>query len=101
MIHVSCDRCKRMIETGCEPRFVVRIEVDRVLEPAITDQSEEDRDYLSEIDQAIETMDPDDGFGGHDEPLRCTYDLCAECFERFSRDPLAAESTMRFGYSHN
>jgi len=101
MIHVSCDRCKRMIETGCEQRFVVRIEVDQVLEPTTTDQSDEDRDYLRELDQAIEAMDLDDGFGGHDEPLRRTYDLCAECLERFLRDPLATESTVHFGYSHN
>jgi hypothetical protein len=101
MMHFSCDRCKRMIETGSEPRFVVRIEVDAVLEPLATGRADEDRDYLKEIDEAIEAMDPDEGYCDPDEPLRRTYDLCAECYQRFVRDPLAAESTMHFGFSHN
>jgi hypothetical protein len=46
-------------------------------------------------------MDLDEEFYDQDEPLRRTYDLCAECYERFIRDPLAAESTVHFGFSHN
>jgi hypothetical protein len=101
MIHFSCDRCKRMIDPACEPRFVVRIEFDMVLESPVTDQCEEDRDYLNEIDQAIEAMDLEHGFCEQDGPLRHTYDLCAECYERVLRDPLAVESSMHFGFSHN
>lgn len=101
MIHFSCDRCKRRIDAGCEPRFVVRIEVDAVLEPAATDQADEDRDYLKEIDEALEGMDLDDGFCDQEAPLRRTYDLCADCYQRFLRDPLSVETTMHFGFSHN
>jgi hypothetical protein len=49
-----------MIEAGSEPRFVVRIEVDAVLESEPTDRHEEDRDYLKEIEEAIEAMDLDE-----------------------------------------
>jgi hypothetical protein len=101
MIHFSCDRCKRMIETDHEPRCVVRIEVDVVLEPSAVNQGDEDRDYLNEIDGAILAMDLDDGFCDPDGPLRRSYDLCPECYQRFLRDPLGTESNMHFGFSHN
>ena len=101
MIHYSCDRCKRMIDPDCETRYVVTIETDAVLQPLEDNDSADDRDYLTEIDQAIEKIDLDREVDDPDGPLRRSYDLCSLCYRKFIRDPLSAEVTMRVGYSHN
>ena len=101
MLHYSCDRCQRMIDANCESRYVVRIEIDWVLEPQVIEPCEEDRDYLEEIDQSLEAADQDreQEFYEHQGPLRQCYDLCEECYQQFLRDPLAADSARHFDFS--
>ena len=102
MIQYWCDRCKRMIDPNSETRHVVTIETDAVLEPMTVDQPDDDRDYLTEIHEAIEAMDLDDEvYEDPDEPLRQTFDLCPECFRKFISDPFSVEKTTHFEFSHN
>ncbi len=62
MIHYSCDRCKRMIDSARETRHVVKIETQTVIESPL-ESGDPDRDYLQEIDEMLECLDLDDDPG--------------------------------------
>jgi hypothetical protein len=101
MIHYSCDRCKRRIDPAREIRHVVTIELQTILEPTETDELEEDRDYLYEIDDLLESMDLDSEECSIDDVRRRRYDLCTECYRKYLSDPLGTELPMQVGFSHN
>jgi hypothetical protein len=102
MIHYSCDRCKRRIDPAKEIRHVVRVEVQAVLEPLLDDDLEDDRDHLVEIDDLLDAMDLDeDEFLQDDLPQQLRFDLCAECYRRYIRDPLGLEPSLNVGFSSN
>ena len=106
MIHYSCDRCKRMIDTEQEVRHIVKIEVQSVVEPLVDDdgldENEDDRDHLLEIHEMLEAMDPEDIEEGLEADERTlSFDLCSECYRKFIRNPLGIETTVRVGFSHN
>lgn len=102
MIHYSCDRCKRMIDATHEVRHVVKIETQAVVEPLVTDESEDDRDHLAEIHEMLESMDLDDEQLDMDEEHRkLSYDLCSDCYRKYIQDPLGTEVPLHVGFSHN
>jgi hypothetical protein len=107
MIHYSCDRCKRELEPS-ELRYVVKLELQAVLEPAVCNEHEDDRDYLGELNDQIECEDLEDfdeDFDAEDlseEPARQHhYDLCPRCAKELQRNPLGRETHLRFGFSQN
>lgn len=101
MIHYSCDRCKRMIDPAHEVRYLIKIETHAVLEPVETDEPDDDRDHLTEIHDALADLDLDDEDCAGDEPQRLSFDLCGPCYRRYLQDPLATETLMHVGFSHN
>lgn len=102
MIHYSCDRCKRMIDPTREIRHVVHIESQAVLDPLPSDELDEDRDQLLELDELLQSLDLDDEDSLLDEaPQQLRFDLCSDCFRRFMQDPLGVESALRVGFSSN
>lgn len=101
MIHYSCDRCKRIIDTAKEPRYVLKIEAQAVLEPLSEDELEDDRDHLLEIHETLEAMDLDNEEIEPAESMRKTYDLCAKCYQKLLRDPLGTEAARHLGFSRN
>jgi hypothetical protein len=102
MIHYSCDRCKRMIDPAKEIRHTVRVEVQAVLDPGPSDELDDDRDQLLEIDELLQAIDLDDEDALLDDgPQQLRFDLCADCFRRFIQAPLGAESAMNVGFSSN
>ncbi len=103
MLHYSCDRCQCMIDVDRESRYVVRIEIDWVLEPEPIESCEDDRDYLEEIDQSLAAEDPNQAQESyqHQGPLRRCYDLCKKCYQQFLRDPLAVDNARHFDFSSN
>lgn len=102
MIHYSCDRCGRTIDTAHEVRHVVKIEVHAALEAPATDERDDDRDHLLEIHEMLESIDLDDEqlFEVDDHRELC-FDLCPDCYHKYLQDPLGAESSMHVGFSHN
>jgi len=102
MIHYSCDRCKRRIDSAKEIRHVVRVEVQAVLEPLLDDDFEDDRDHLLEIDDLLDAMDLDEEeFLQDDLPQQLRFDLCSDCYRRYIRDPLGLEPSLNVGFSSN
>ena len=99
MIHYSCDRCKRLIETDDELRYVVRFEVQANF--GDEELFSQGASHLLEMDDLLEDAEPeqpaiDDEFDGCQR-----FDLCSECYAAFRSDPLGRTSTRPVGFSDN
>jgi hypothetical protein len=102
MIHYTCDRCRKVIETEHETRFIVRIEVQATSQDADFDQ-EAELVHLKAIEDIIDQLERDEG----DEEIspeiltRREFDLCSKCYEAYVQNPLAVEPQTHLGFSNN
>ena len=102
MIHHTCDRCKRVIDPEQELRYVVRLEIEAVMDPLHEDEPQDDRDHLLEIDEILERVETADGDAiGEDIYQKRRYDLCPQCYRKFAGNPLGREKKASLGFSHN
>jgi hypothetical protein len=102
MIHFTCDRCKRVIDAEQELRYVVRMEIEAVMDPVHEEEPQDDRDHLLEIDEILERVDASESDAlGDDIYQKRRYDLCPQCFRKFNNNPLAREKKAALGFSHN
>lgn len=103
MIHFSCDRCKRVIDPEQELRYIVRMEIEAVMDPVNEDEPRDDRDHLLEIDEILERVDASECEAISDEVYqKRRFDLCPQCHRKFAGNPLGREKkTASFGFSHN
>ena len=103
MIHHTCDRCKRVIDPEHELRYVVRMEIEVVMDPIHDDEPQDDRDHLHEIDEILERVDVSAGDElGEDLYQKRRYDLCPQCYRKFSASPLGREKkAVALGFSQN
>jgi hypothetical protein len=102
MIHFTCDRCKRVIDSEQELRYVVRMEVEAVMDPIHEGEPQDDRDHLMEIDEILELTDAEESDAvSSDVYHRRRYDLCPQCYRKFKTNPLGREKKASFGFSHN
>ena len=53
----TVDRCRRVIDAEQELRYVVRMEIEAVLDPIHEGEPQDDRDHLLEIDEILERVD--------------------------------------------
>lgn len=101
MIHYTCDCCKRPIDPEGELRYVVRVEVYAAIDPA-TEEDDDDRDHLQEIQDILERLDDaDDPTLGDDVYHQKRYDLCVECRNRYVKNPLGRMAVQGVGFSKN
>jgi len=98
MIHFTCDRCKREIDSDLELRYVVRVEVQAMMEPCEVDV-QDDRDHLLEIQEILERMDDDNV--GDDVYQRRRFDLCPTCYRKYIKNPLGREAVAHLNFSKN
>src|SRR5438876_8523797 len=102
MIHFTCDRCRRVIDAEQELRYVVRMEIEAVMDPIHEHEPADDRDHLLEIDEILERADASECDAiGDDIYQRRRYDLCPQCYRKFTANPLARERKSVLGFSHN
>ena len=102
MIHYSCDRCKREMDPAEDLRYVVKLEVQAAMEPLDTDELEDDRDHLVEIQEILERLEEGDGaLIGEDIYQKRRYDLCPECYRQFIKNPIGREVPAHLGFSPN
>ena len=103
MIHYSCDRCKRTIDPEQALRYLVRIEVEAVMDPLHEGEAPDDRDHLLEIDEILERVDAAESPDiGDDIYQNRRYDLCPQCFRKFMQNPVGREKkTSSLGFSSN
>lgn len=98
MIHYSCDRCKCVIDQD-DLRYLVRIEIEAVMEPIEDHLLDADRDHLMEIDEILESED----LSGVSEQIyqKKRYDLCTSCYRKFLLNPLGRDVKSSAGFSSN
>ena len=102
MIHYSCDRCQRLIEADDEVRYVVRLDVEAKLGENVFARDDEDSDHLLEIHEILERSEAEgDSKLGQEIFARKRFDLCAECYETFQRNPIGREIAKSAGFSQN
>lgn len=102
MIHFTCDRCKRVIDSEQELRYIVKMEIEAVMDPIHENEPQDDRDHLHEIEEILERLDlSDDEALGTDIHHKSRYDLCPSCFRKFSANPLSRDKKPALGFSHN
>jgi hypothetical protein len=100
MIHYSCDRCQRSIDTEAELRYVVRIEVQAALGADVS--TDDDRDHLLEIHEILERADDaNDPLISDEVYRRQRFDLCSDCYRAFLSNPLGHEHNKQLDFSKN
>jgi hypothetical protein len=102
MIHYTCDRCQRTLDSSGDLRYVVKLEIYAAMEPLEVDQAEDDRDHLVEIQEILERLEAGQSPEvGQDVYQKQRYDLCPDCYRRYIRNPLGSEVGAEFGFSPN
>jgi uncharacterized protein YlaI len=102
MIRYFCDLCGREIDPQTEPHFVVRIEIFTALRTPSAKELEEEVDHLEELQQTLENLD-DSQLEEVPESVNKSFrfDLCAECRDRFVKQPLGREPRKMWQFSKN
>lgn len=102
MIRYSCDLCKRDLDCEEDLRYVVKIEVYAAFDPTATNEDDNDRDHLQELQDILECLDQaDDNQIGEDVYQQLRFDLCPQCRKKFLQNPLGRETAKALGFSSN
>lgn len=102
MIHYSCDRCQRLIETEDEIRYVVRLEIQAQMGDDVFANKDEENDHLLEIHEIIERQIDEQGSAVGDEVYRRKrFDLCSQCHQAYLQNPLGLDVSKPVGFSQN
>lgn len=102
MIHFSCDACGKHLDPDEDQRFVVKIEIVQAFDPMDGEADVDDRDYLQEIHEALQTLDAHGLESASDDLCQeLRFDLCAECRKKFSKNPLGRPASKQFDFSKN
>ncbi|MDZ4850648.1 MAG: hypothetical protein SGI77_15285 [Pirellulaceae bacterium] len=101
MIHYSCDRCKREIDPDHDLRYIVRLEIEAAIDQ-LGNEIVDDPDHLGDLEELLESSDDPLTSGLGDELYqRKRYDLCADCYRHYMKNPLGRETSTPFGFSKN
>lgn len=102
MIRYSCDLCKRDIDPQEDLRYVVKMEVFAAFDPTATEETDNDRDHLQEIQDILERLeDAENDQIGDDVYQQLRFDLCPECRRKFVKNPLGRDFVKVFEFSEN
>lgn len=101
MISYSCDRCKRVLDPEADVRYVVSLESYVELHPLDSNEPEDDRDHLLEIEELLERCDSFDDDSAAAKYHKMRFDLCADCHAEFLKNPVGREASAVIGFSNN
>ena len=102
MIHYSCDRCKRQINSVDEFRYTIRMEVRAALDFGDASQDEADQDHLMELHEILESAeDAESDFIDDDLYQQLRFDLCPSCYRKFMRNPVGDKPSVELNFSEN
>ena len=80
MLRYSCDLCGRDLDVHDDLRYVVKMEVYAAFDATASDEDEDDRDHLEEVQDILERMDDvADEQLGEDVYQQLRFDLCPAC----------------------
>ncbi|MEM8946174.1 MAG: hypothetical protein AAGD11_13460 [Planctomycetota bacterium] len=75
------------------------MEVYAALDPS--DEADDDRDHLQEIQEVLEKLDGDAAEVCEEVYHQKRFDLCSECRQHFVRDPLGRPLASHINFSDN
>jgi hypothetical protein len=102
MIRYCCDLCKRDLDPDEDLRYVVKMEIYAAFDPQVTDELEDDRDHLQEIQDILERLGHAESEPiGDDVYKQLRFDLCPECRKKFLKNPLGREIAKALDFSEN
>lgn len=101
MIHYSCDCCKRPIDSRTDLRYVVKLEVQATMDLPELENIEDERDHLLEIEELLDELGETNLEYVDEDYQRRRYDLCAQCYQDYIKNPLGVEKFHRVGFSKN
>jgi len=102
MIRYTCDLCRRELDPEEDLRYVVKLEVYAAFDPAASNEEDDDRDHLQEIQDILERLeDAESEQIGDDVYQQFRFDLCPQCRKKFIKNPLGREPAKAFGFSKN
>lgn len=101
MIHFTCDLCgKEMYEEDRE-HYVACIEIRPAHDGCQLTEDDLDADNLEKVSQLLESGTDPQELEDALAPVRMRIDLCAECRDKFLKDPFNAHATAKFDFSKN
>jgi len=102
MIHYSCDRCKKEIDTEIDLRYQVNIVTQVVLEGSEFVEQDVDPDHLAEVDELLQRVDDEECEQLCEDIYQSRrYDLCSSCFREYKANPLGATPQQQVEFSEN
>lgn len=102
MIRYICDMCGRDIDPEENGHYIVNIEVRPALHPRSSAEGEEEIDHLEELQRLLENLQDDRlELPPAEVSSRFRFDLCAECRERFMKEPLGRHAKKLWQFSKN
>jgi len=102
MISYVCDLCKREMDPEEDLHYVVKMEIYAAFDPNVTQEQDDDRDHLQEIQDILERLEQSDSDQvGEDVYQKLRFDLCPECRKKFLRNPLGRETAKALDFSKN
>ena len=102
MIRYVCDLCKREMDPDEDLHYVVKMEIYAAFDPNVTQEQDDDRDHLEEIQDILERLEASDSAQvGEDVYQKLRFDLCPECRKKFLRNPLGRETAKALDFSKN
>lgn len=101
MLHFTCDRCKRPIDTDNELRYSIQVRVE-VCMGCCYSPSLEELDPLDRVADELQMLQ-DDVDAEYAAQLRSgqAFDLCSGCYRAYLKNPLAREMPLPLGFSEN
>ena len=101
MMHFTCDQCGKELVAGEDERFVVKIEAFPAQNPAQLVESDLDDDHMEAVSELLSALEDGDELDVPEASRHFHYDLCADCHQRYVRDPLAKEQQHKLFFSKN
>lgn len=103
MVHYTCDMCGKVLVSGEDIRYKVKIET------YIANDLEDVEDNLEDeniVDDMSDFDEDDDNFEDEDELEEIEYktfhfDLCSACYKKYLQNPLTNKSTPNRRFSEN
>ena len=102
MIHYTCDRCKKAINTDLDFRYEVNIVTQVVLDAPEVSGGEIEPDHLNEVDDILQRIDEAECEQLCEDLYQARrFDMCASCFIKYKQNPLGETSQQQVEFSEN
>lgn len=102
MLHCSCDRCHRIIDTETEIRYIIKLQAHASVEGPGSSSLDDDPTYLSELQGIVENLHESGDLSSPEEIYHQNrFDLCEACYHDYLTDPLGTAQRMGIDCSRN